>query len=200
MKIRRRHEGTLSGTIDRGRRLLAARQEQEAFRHLQKAVQRFPADPEVRLLYASILLAFQPDEVAAEATQAVELAPDDPVILVRAAHLLLNRGTIETARFCAARANDLVQPDFVLMSALVNLNGRLAALDGEDDLAEEHLRFAMESEPNYSSFAVELARFLARRDRTPEAIAVLNEALKHANDEDHLKRVRSEIETETSAS
>jgi Flp pilus assembly protein TadD len=198
MKIRRRNEKELTAAIDRGRRLLATRQEQEAFEYLQVAVQRFPKDPEIRLLYASILLAFQLDEVAGEAAKAVELAPNDPVILVRAAHLLLNRGDVEAARSCAARANDLVQPGFVLMSALVNLNGRLAALDGEDDLAEENLRSAMENEPSYSSFAVELARFLARRDRVPEAVAVINEALKHARDKDHLECVRSEIEAEAS--
>jgi len=200
MKIRRRNDKKLAATIDRARRLLATGQEQETFEYLRVAVQRFPKNPEIRLLYASILLAFRLDDVATETTKAVELAPDDPVILVRAGHLLLNRGEVEAARSCAARANDLVQPDFVLMSALVNLNGRLAALDGEDGLAEENLRSAMENEPSYSLFAVELARFLARRDRVPEAVAVINDALKYAKDTDHLERVRNEIETDASAS
>jgi tetratricopeptide (TPR) repeat protein len=132
------------------------------------------------LAYASILLPFRPNEVVAEAAKAVELGPDDPLILVRAAHLMFDRGQVEAARSCAARANELAQPDFLLMSGLANLNGRLAAHDGQDDLAEQKFRAAMESDPAFSSFAVDFAKFLASRGRQTEALEVIDEALNHA--------------------
>jgi predicted Zn-dependent protease len=78
--------------------LLATQKKQEAMEFLGEAVQQFPDDPDIRLLYASILLGFSPDKVAAEAARAVELAPDDPVILVRAGHLMLSRREFKTAR------------------------------------------------------------------------------------------------------
>jgi hypothetical protein len=61
---------------------------------------------------ASILLASRPNDVAAEAAKAVELGPDDPVIQVRAGHLLRGRGEIDTARACGRRARELAGPDF----------------------------------------------------------------------------------------
>lgn len=50
------------------------------------------------MLHASILLAVRPGEVAAEAAKAVELGPDNPVILVRSGLLMLGRGDVEGAR------------------------------------------------------------------------------------------------------
>lgn len=194
MKIRgRRQQRRLEATIDEGRKLLAEQREQEAFEFLKEAVQQFPKDAEVRLLYASILAAFQPDDVAAEAAKAVELAPSDPVILVRAAHLVLDREDLETAHSYAARANEVAEPDFVLMSGLINLNGRLAARNGEDELAEEKLRSAVERDPSFAAFAMDLAKFLAARNRQAEAVGVLDEALKHGKYMDDLKRLRTEI-------
>jgi Flp pilus assembly protein TadD len=181
-----------AAAIERGRKLLAAHQEQEAIKFIGGAVQRFPDDPEIRVLHASILLAVCPSDVAAEAARAVELGADDPLILVRAAQLLLGRGEVEPARSCAARAKSLVQPDFVLMSSLVNLEGLLAAIEGEDALAEEKLRAAWKSDPAFSSLAVDLVKFLANRDRQAEALEVIDDALDHANEKAELERLRSE--------
>lgn len=194
MRIRdRKQRKERAAAIERGQKLLAARQEREAIEFLGAAVRRFPEDPEIRVLYASILLAVRPDDVAAEAAKAVELGPDNPVILVRAGHLMLGRGDLAGARSCAARANELTQPDFVLMAGLLNLNGLLAAHDGEDHLAEEKLRGAVESDPFFSSFAVDLANFLAKRGRQAEALEVIDDALDHARDRADLERLRSEM-------
>lgn len=194
MKMRgRKQRKERAAAIERSHKLLAAQQEHEAIEFLEAAVRRFPDDPEIRVLYASILLAVRPGEVAAEAAKAVELGPDDPVILVRAGHLMLDRGDVEGARSCAARANELAPPDFVLISGLMSLNGLLAAHDGEDNLAEEKLRTALESDPAFSSFAVDLAKFLANRGRQAEALEVIDEALDHTNEKADLKRLRAEI-------
>lgn len=194
MRLRGRKQGKeLAATIKRGQELLASQRRQQAVDFLGEAVQRFPDNPEIRVLHASILLAVRPSDVAAEATRAIELGADDPLILVRAGQLLLGRGEVEPARSCAARAKCLVQPDFVLMSSLVNLEGLLAAVEGEDALAEEKLRAAWKSDPAFSSLAVDLVQFLANRDRQAEALEVIDDALDHANEKAELERLRSEI-------
>jgi tetratricopeptide (TPR) repeat protein len=194
MRIRgRKQRKELAAAIKRGQELLASQRRQEAVDFLREAVQRFPDDPEIRVLHASILLAVCPSDVAAEASRAVELGADDPLILVRAGQLLLGRGEVEAARSCAARAKSLVEPDFVLMSSLVNLEGLLAAIEGEDELAGEKLRAAWKSDPPFSSLAVDLVKFLANRDRQAEALEVIDDALEHAKEKAELERLRSEI-------
>ena len=156
-------------------------------------VQRFPEDAEIRLLYASTLLAFRPDDADAEVEKAVELGWDDPVILVRAGNQLLGSGEFETARNCAARANELVRPGFILEAGLIGLEGRIAAVDGNDDVAEEKLRAAMAKDPDYPMFAINLARFLNSRDRRMEAIATIDDALTTCKMNDGLQELRDEI-------
>jgi len=174
-----RRRNPLAVAIAKGRELIADGRFEEAFEFLKPAVQRFPEDAEIRLLYAFSLLSHAIDEVAAEASKAIELGPDDPVILVGAGHLLIGRGNREAAQACATRATELVKPDFILMASLDNLIGTLAAFSGEDDIAEEKLRSAVEKEPDDEPFARNLAVFLAERGRLQEGAEVLEEALKH---------------------
>lgn len=174
----------LAVAIAKGRELIAGSRLEEAFEFLKPAVQRFPEDAEIRLLYAVTLLSHAIDEVAAEAAKAVELGPDNPVILVGAGQLLIGRGDHEAAQACATRANELVPPDFILMASLDNLNGTLAAFAGEDDVAEEKLRSAVDGEPDNEPFARNLAVFLAERGRLQEGAEVLEEALKHTESKD----------------
>jgi Tfp pilus assembly protein PilF len=201
MKIRsRKHNKELAAAIDRARELRRTDQDEEARTFLEDAIERFPENAELRLLYATILLMTRPDGVASEATKAVELAPDDPGVLVRAGHLLLGRGDREAARSCAARANELVQPDFPLMGGLDNLNGSLAVFAGEDDLAEEKLRSAIEKDPDSEPFARDLAVFLAERGRLKEGAEVLDEALKHIEHKDEVERMRDRMAAEAASS
>jgi Flp pilus assembly protein TadD len=187
----RRRQKELANAIAQGRELRrVGRDPEEALEFLEGAVRRFPADPELRLLFATILLVFEPDQAAAEAAKAIELSPDDSVVLVRAGHLLV-REDPEAARSCAVRANELAPPDFVLMSGLISLNGLIAAFDGEDDVAEERLRLAVSRDPLYSNFAVQLATFLAARGRQEEAIEVIDEALQQAKEKGDLERLRA---------
>ena len=176
--------------------LHSPRSPQEALKFLEKAINEFPDDPEIRVSYASTLLDIRPGDVAAEAAKAAELAQDDPATLVRAGNLLVHRGDRETARACAARANEVAQPDFVLMSGLVHLDGVLAALDGEDDLAEEKLRSATASDPDNEPWASQLAVFLAERGRLADAVAVIDEALKHVEDKTRLEKMRHRMKKE----
>jgi Flp pilus assembly protein TadD len=196
----RKRRKELAAAIARGRELCRSEWDTEALEFLEEAVQRFPEDPEIRVLYAGILLTFRPEDVAAEAAKAVELAPNDPIILVRAGHLLLHRGDREAARSCAARASELASPDFVLREGLDNLTGLLAALAGEDDLAEEKLRAAVDGEPSSEPFARNLAVFLAERGRLQEGAEVLDEALKHIEKKDEVVRMRDRMAAEAADS
>lgn len=94
MKFRRRHRKELAEAIHRGGRLLSEARDEENVEFLEEATQRFPDNAELQLLYATALLPFRPDDVASEAAKAVILSPDDPVILVRAASLMLNRDQV----------------------------------------------------------------------------------------------------------
>jgi Flp pilus assembly protein TadD len=201
VKLRgRKRRKELAAAIAKGRELHLSGQDSEALEFLEQAIQRFPEDPEIRVLYALILLVFRPEDVAAEAAKAVELGPDDPIILVRAGHLLLDRGDRETAQSCADRANELAPPDFILMAGLDNLTGSLAVFAGEDDLAEEKLRAAVDGEPNSEPYARNLAVFLAEHGRLQEGAEVLDEALKHIKKKDEVERMRDRMAAEAADS
>jgi tetratricopeptide (TPR) repeat protein len=189
----RKKKRELTAVMERGKDLFMEEPGQESFEFLEDAVKRFPNDAELRLLFASIHLEFQPQLVASQAAKAAELGADDAGIQVRAGHLMFDRGEVEGARACARRANELAGPDFVLISGLESLDGRIAAVDGRYVLAEAKLRSAAEREPAFSSFAFHLAKFLAARDRQAEALVVIDESLERANDKDDLKRLRNEI-------
>jgi len=197
MKIRgRKQRKELTAAIGQSRKFLLSGRHQENFEFLQGAVQRFADDPEIRLLYATVLLEYQPDRVAAEAVKAAELGPDNPRILVRAAQLMFDRGEVESARSCVIRANELAPPDFVLTSSLINLTGLIAAFGGEHDLAEERLRSAIEHEPDNGPFAIDLARYLVSRKRRSEALEIIDQTLMRTNRRENLERVRAEIARE----
>jgi Flp pilus assembly protein TadD len=186
----------LAAAIARGRELRKlGRDPDQASEFLEEAIQRFPEDPELRLLNASVLTALRPDDVTKEASRAVELAPTDPGTLVRAGHLLLSRNR-EAARSCAVRAEELAEPDFVLLAGLDNLKGLLAAFRGEDSLAEQLLSSAVDREPTNEPFAKNLAVFLAERGRLQEGVEVLDEALKHVEKKDRLEEMRSRMAAE----
>jgi tetratricopeptide (TPR) repeat protein len=99
IRVGRRAE--LPVAIQQGHKLLAAGREQHAYEYLENAIQRFPDDPELRLLYATSLLAIQPKEAIGEAIRDLDLEPDEPVRFSRAANLfamsLVKRGRQEEA-------------------------------------------------------------------------------------------------------
>jgi hypothetical protein len=180
----------LADTIEHAHRLFKARDEQDAFDFVTKAVQEFPKDPQLRVLYASILVRFRMDDVGKEAAKAAELGSDDPRVLIRAGSLLLFARRWDDLRSCVARANEIVEPGFVLKSGLDNLNGILAAKDHEFERAEKLLRSATEDDQMH---AIDLAKFLGWRKRDAEALEVIDEALKHARYKFSLERLRTQI-------
>lgn len=101
---------------------------------------------------------------------------------------------LDHARAYAKRAKALAPDDeFIFAPELLNLESNFAALDGEDERAEEGLRLAVKREPKMESLAVDLAKFLADRDRHEEALSVVDEAMKRTKGTMYLKRLRAEI-------
>jgi Flp pilus assembly protein TadD len=190
---KKRQKREPADAIQRSRALLVSGRHEANFDHLRTSVEKFPGDPEIRLLYATVLLEYGPEEVAAEAVTAAELGRDSPPIIVGAAQLMLNRGEVEDARTWLARANELAPADFTLGASLMNLNGLIAALDGEDELAEERLRSALRSEPDNGPFAIDLARFLVSRERRDEAVEIVDQTLMRTDGRENLERFRAEI-------
>jgi tetratricopeptide (TPR) repeat protein len=199
MKIRRKQKKELAAAIERGHRLIAGGGDRQAFEFLEQASQQFPEDPELRLLYATSLLAIRPKDAIPETVKAIELDPDEPVRLARAANLLFNMGQIETARSYAKRAKEKVTPDFWFYPELLNLDGHFAALDGDDELAEERLRAAMDREPEGGMFAVDLSKFLAKRGRHEEALEIVDQALTRSKRKESLEQLRGELLGEAKA-
>jgi len=99
----------------------------------QAATQRFPKDPELRLMHATALMSVRPDEVAWQAATAVSLAVDDPGYLTRAARLLLYCGEIKAAEAYVERASELAPPDFLFADELADLNLRLSGLHADEE-------------------------------------------------------------------
>lgn len=143
--------------------------------------------------YATSLLPINPEAAVAEAVKAIELDPDEPLRLTRAANMLFHMGRTDRARSYAARAKELAKPGFLFYPALLNLEGHFAAIDGNDELAEERLRLALEQEPDGGAFAVDLARFLAERDRKEEALGIIDDVLTLTEHKESLQRLRGEL-------
>lgn len=191
----RKRTRELNEAVAHGRSLLAKGQNDQVLESIEDAAQRFPQSAEIQLQLASVLLVFPTDESAAPAANAAELAPDDPVIQVRAGHMLLDLGDPDAARACAARAEERADCEFILLADVEDLTGRIAARDGNFPLAEEKLRSALQREPEWSSHWLHLGRSSGQKGRTDEALTLISESFDQVSkaDWDLLERLRREI-------
>lgn len=166
---------SLTEARETGFRLLKAHRPEELLSFMEVAVRRFPDDSEIRLLYATALLPFRAEDARWETAYAVSLDTDDPVVLTQAARLMIDLGDRSSAASYANRAATFAPADFALATDLDNVRGVLAALDGDNDMAEPALRAAYELEPQRWMFANNLARFLHDAGRDSEALKIVNE-------------------------
>lgn len=191
----KRRERKLDAVVKRGWKMIRQGKDQDALEFLEDACPRFPESAEIRMMLATVYRELRPDDVAEQLAKAAEIGADDPVIQVRAGHMLWNENDLEGARACAARASELIDDEFILSADLEGLIGRIAARDGEYAFAEKLLRSAVRREPEYSTHTVRLARFLWARGRDEDALAVINEGLGRVRESDKgsLERLRSEF-------
>lgn len=190
----RKKDKKLGEVTARSQRFLAEGRHEENLAYLEDGVvKRFPDDPEIRLLYGTALLGVRPRVGLSEIAKAIELDPDDPIRLTRAAHIMYSMKQFDRARSYAKRAKELAPENFVFGPELLSLESNFAALDGNDELAEEGLRLAVEREPKMEALAFDLAKFLVDRGRQREALVVIDEALERTKQKKYLKRLRAEI-------
>jgi Flp pilus assembly protein TadD len=191
LELNRKKE--VSPTIERGRRLLVEGDDPKTVEFLEEAIQRFPDDPEIRFLYASVLKYVRPEDVASEAMKAAELDPDDPDLLTRIAYLMSAVSRPELARRYAVSARELGGSDLLFAAELDHLESRFAMEDGDEEAAEKGFRLSVERQPDSEMFAIDLAKFLAERGRRVEAMEVVERALQTAKSKDELTRVGKEF-------
>jgi Flp pilus assembly protein TadD len=184
---------SVEGTIEVAHTLLVEGRAEELLTFSEGAVELFPLDPELRLMYALALAPVDREKARWEAARSIQLDTDDPGRLIRAARLMLNLGEADTARSYAARAAQFAPEDFVFAPELNAVGGILAAIAGEFAFAEDALRAAHAAEPDRETFARDLARFLSEQGRRDEAVAILDNAIDAGADADDLERVRDEI-------
>jgi tetratricopeptide (TPR) repeat protein len=196
----RRVAGRVDGAIAYSGQLSGEERHQENLKFLEGATRLYPDSAELQLLYARTLLEFQPDDVASEVVKAVGLAPDDPTILTRAAHLMLSEGEPGIARFYTQRARELAGSNFIFEGGIANLEGHFAAIDKEYGRAEERFRFAVEVDPDFESFSRNLARLLAIRGRLEEAVEVVDQALPQVKTKRYLEEFRERLMVTVKAS
>jgi len=180
-------------TIQRGREFLLQGTLEEAQQFLSDAVRRFPDSAEIRILYASTLLTVRPEDGAREVMAAIELDPDEPNRLARAADLLFSLAHFDESREYAFRARALGGSDFLFSPELTRLEADFALRDGDEDAAERGYRRAIELEPDDEALATHLAKFLVERERQGDAMEVVEGALQTAKSKDDLTRMRREI-------
>jgi len=143
---------------------------------------QLPRDPSLRVEYALALLAAHPRQAAVEALKAVELdKKSDPVLLIRAAMVLVATRDLDSARTCAERARGSVERTAdgslrhaVIANHLSHVRGQIAALEHDDDLAEKMLGDAYRADPSNESFALDWARLLAGLERFEEAREIID--------------------------
>jgi Flp pilus assembly protein TadD len=174
--------------------LLREGRDEDFLTFTEGAVELFPEDPELRLMYATALMTVRPEQAKWEAARAIELDIDDPGRLTRAARLMLSLNEVDAARSYAARATQLAPDDFIFRPELNSVSGVLAALAGEFALAETAMRAAHEAVPSRETFTRDLARFLEGQGRTVEALEIIDETEPTTEAErDALIKLREEI-------
>ena len=173
--------------------LLTERRDAELLEFSESAVKQFPHDAELRMIYATALMKHRPKEAPAQIEASIGLEPDHPWRLFRAASLSFFLGDFDASRAYLERAYRVGSDIPTLLRELIHLGGRLAAVAGDDELAEELLRSAFELEPQDLVFGRDLARFLAERGRIDEALIVIDRAQEFAIDTEELARLRNEL-------
>lgn len=165
----------------------------EASRFLGQAVQAFPRSARLRMMLGVALSEIDRNRANDQFAEAVQLCPEDPVVLTEAASHMASIGNARGAEAVVQRVVEIAPPDFAYQSVVENVLGRVADHHGRDDEAERHLRRALDLEPGDQVSAATLMRFLCSRGRVDEATAVVDEGPPSLRASEFLQGVRAEL-------
>lgn len=181
--------GTAEQAVERSLQLTKQGRLEENHDLLWVAAREHPDNAEIALRLGQALTYRQGmSEAAAEwADQAASLAPQDPVILLQTAAILLRIGKVEQARERLIAAHALADETFPLAVDLVHLAGLVAWKRGELAKAEHGLVAAFEEAPEIPGHATALVRFFEEQGRTADAAQVGRVGLEHFPDDETLK-------------
>ena len=182
----------LEQVLERSRELARAGLHAEDLALLRDALDEYPGEPEVALRAAVAYYGEDDAEAQRLARRAATLGPEDPVVLTRAASVMLDLGRTDEALELTGRARDHADHDFPLLADLVHLAGRIALVRGEYEKAESPLRVAFENQPESFGHGQYLATLLESQGRAEEALEVVEESLRHWPDDPQLdvQRIR----------
>ena len=171
--------------------LLTGRRDAELLEFSESVVELFPNDPELRMIYATALMKHRRrcrrrSRRPSGSSPTIHGACSAPRRSRSSSATSTPRASISSVRTGSGRTSRR-------SCELIHLGGRLAAVAGDDELAEELLRSAFELEPQDLVFGRDLARFLAERGRIDEALIVIDRAQEFAIDTEELARLRSEL-------
>jgi tetratricopeptide (TPR) repeat protein len=149
------------------------------------------SDPEAdRLLrQGAELSAASPADAKEPIERAVELAPDDPEILVRAAALSFYNGAYERSWELLVRARERADADSELTPTIAYVGGRILLLTGREADALELLAAAFDARPQEHRYGYVLAVALLAAGRLDEARSVATRALHSGANDDDLPRL-----------
>jgi len=128
---------SLDETLTRSIELTRAGRHKEHLALIREALLLYPGELEVVIRAAGAQVVEAPEEAARLASEAVNLAPEDPATLTRAASVMFSVEQLEEARHLFSRATRTADDDFVLAFDLAYLGAQLAFAYGDDEKAEE---------------------------------------------------------------
>jgi tetratricopeptide (TPR) repeat protein len=167
---------------------------QEAANELLKAALRvYPDDPQLILTMAVGWMPTWPAEALALVRRALNLARGDAAIKVECAWLSYRLGDTDTMRAAVKDIDPDAPTDRVTAARLINLQGQIAWDNDDLATAERVFRRANTLAPELGDHAECLARVLAERGETAEALDVVRDGLRHLPDDPALTRVLREL-------
>jgi tetratricopeptide (TPR) repeat protein len=195
-----RRELRVAPEIDHAEELWREARRDEAVELLRDLARRVPDEPEVHLRLAPMFVVQDDYGRAAEhALRAVDLAPDDPNVLFRAASQA-RWGDSSASRDYLERAKEIIAGDggaivFPFDDDLPHLEGLLAFDEGRPDIGLDYLERAFALQPDAVSVAGDLAQGYLEHGRADDALDVIRKGLQERPGDERLLRIYNDIES-----
>ena len=167
---------------------------------MQVLADRFPGEAPLHLWLSSMTVTVgRFDDAAAHADRALAAAPDDPIVLFRAASVLRWSDTARARALLEASERGLA-PDSLLADVLRpdfdHLNGLIAHDEGRLEVAVGHFERAFRAEPDGLGHGADLAVAYLEAGRHRDALDVIARALEHYPGGERLLELQRQAEAD----